>query len=53
MWFDVEWIVLDNLESLNDDLCVRGYEKGVVLFVCGEGIYWGENEFYFCCINGG
>ena len=52
-WFDVEWIVLDNPESPNDDLRARGYEKGAALFARGEGIHWGEGELYFCCTNGG
>lgn len=52
-WFDVEWINLDNPLSPNDDLRARGYQAGAALFARGEGIYWGDNELYFCCTNGG
>lgn len=50
---DVQWIDLDNPESPNDDLRMRGYAKGCAIFARGEGIHWGENELYFCCTNGG
>lgn len=50
---DVEWIDLDNPQSPNDDLRLRGYTQGAALFARGEGIHWGENELYFCCTNGG
>lgn len=53
LWVDCEWVDIENLDSVEDDLCKQGYQFGVVLFVCGEGVYWGQGEFYFCCINGG
>ncbi len=52
-WFDVEWVALENPESPDDDLRMRGYEKGAALFARGEGIHWGKDELYFCCTNGG
>ncbi|MFD2167685.1 alkaline phosphatase PhoX [Thalassotalea euphylliae] len=52
-WFDAVWIDLDNPESPEDDLRLRGFEKGAALFARGEGIHWGDNELYFCCTNGG
>ena len=52
-WFQVEWFDLDEPESPNDDLRIRGYETGGALFARGEGIHWGDNELYFCCTNGG
>lgn len=47
------WIDLDNPESPNDDLRIRGYKAGAAIFARGEGIHWGDNELYFCCTNGG
>lgn len=49
----VEWVDLDEPESPNDDLRLRGYKDGAALFARGEGIHWGEKELYFCCTNGG
>jgi len=50
---EVHWIDLDNPESPNDDLRLRGHNAGATLFARGEGIHWGNNELYFCCTNGG
>jgi secreted PhoX family phosphatase len=50
---EVHWIDLDNPESPNDDLRLRGHNGGATLFARGEGIHWGNNELYFCCTNGG
>jgi len=47
------WINIDNPESPDDDLRLRGYNLGAALFARGEGIHWGNNELYFCCTNGG
>lgn len=56
-WLEVEWINLDNPESPEDDLRLRGYVDGAAVFARGEGIHLGQNdginEFYFCCTNGG
>lgn len=52
-WLTVEWIDLDNPESPEDDLRIRGYAQGAALFARGEGIHWGNDELYFCCTNGG
>lgn len=49
----VKWIDLDNPESPDDDLRLRGFEAGAALFARGEGIHWGDNELYFCCTSGG
>ncbi|GLR71589.1 alkaline phosphatase PhoX [Agaribacter marinus] len=48
-----EWIDLDNPESPKDDLRKRGYEKGAALFARGEGVFFGDDELYFCCTDGG
>ena len=50
---ETHWIDLDNPESPDDDLRLQGYNAGAALFARGEGMYWGNNELYFCCTNGG
>ncbi|MDJ1504526.1 alkaline phosphatase PhoX [Xanthocytophaga agilis] len=50
---EVEWIDLDNIESPDNDLRLRGFEKGAARFARGEGIWFGDNELYFACTNGG
>ena len=57
-WLDVEWLDLEQVESPNDDLRIRGYQAGATLFARGEGIHWADginnqSELYFCCTNGG
>lgn len=52
-WRFVRWIDMDDVESPKDDMRTRGAEAGAVLFARGEGIIYGDGEFYFCCTNGG
>ena len=47
------WISLDNPEAPDDDLRKRGAAKGATLFARGEGIWWGRDELYFACTDGG
>lgn len=49
----VSWIDMDDVESPEDDLRVRGYEAGAARFARGEGIWFGDGELYFACTNGG
>jgi hypothetical protein len=49
----VHWIDLDEVESPNDDLRYQGIGKGATIFARGEGIFWGNDELYFCCTSGG
>ncbi len=49
----VRWIDLDDVESPEDDLRIRGAARGGVLFARGEGIHMGDGELYFACTNGG
>jgi secreted PhoX family phosphatase len=49
----VRWIDLDNVESPDDDLRMRGHAKGAALFARGEGICLGGGDFYFTCTSGG
>ena len=51
--YTAEWINLTHVDSPDDDLRQRGYAKGAALFARGEGIYFGDNEMYFCCTSGG
>ena len=39
MALDVSWIELDNVESPNDDLRLRGNQQGAAIFARGEGMY--------------
>lgn len=50
---DVAWIDIENVESPEDDLRLQGFEKGAAVFARGEGIWFGDNELYFACTNGG
>jgi secreted PhoX family phosphatase len=52
-WFEVEWITLDEVESPNDDLRMRGRAAGAAVFARGEGMWWGNDGVYFACTNGG
>lgn len=50
---EVEWIDIDNVESPEDDLRYQGFNKGAACFARGEGMWYGKNEIYFACTNGG
>jgi secreted PhoX family phosphatase len=47
------WVDLDNVESPDDDLRHQAYEKGAARFARGEGVWFGDNELFFCCTSGG
>ena len=51
--YEVEWLDIDDVESPIDDLRYRGRDIGGAIFARGEGIWFGENELYFACTNGG
>jgi secreted PhoX family phosphatase len=51
--FDVEWTDIDEVESPNNDLRLRGFQNGAVRFARGEGIWYGRNEVFFACTSGG
>lgn len=51
--YAVKWIDMENVDSEKDDLRIRGHEAGSALFARGEGIWFGKNELYFACTNGG
>lgn len=52
-WRDVEWIDLDDVESPDADLRMRGRAAGAAFFNGGEGIHWGADELYFTAKDGG
>lgn len=49
----LEWIDLEDVESPQDDLRMRGHEKGAAIFARGEGMWYDEGVIYFACTNGG
>lgn len=51
--FEVEWIDLEDILAPDDDLRVRGFNQGAAVFARGEGMWYGKEEFYFACTNGG
>lgn len=51
--FSVNWIDLEDIESPHNDLRHRGFSKGAARFARGEGMWYGNNEVYFACTNGG
>jgi len=51
--YKVKWVDIDNVDSPEDDLRKRGALKGGAIFARGEGMWFGNNECYFACTNGG
>lgn len=51
--FDVSWVDLENIQSPENDLRLQGFDNGAAKFARGEGMWFGENELYFACTNGG
>ncbi|RMG67895.1 MAG: DUF839 domain-containing protein [Bacteroidetes bacterium] len=52
-WVEVEWLDIDQVESPEDDLRHRGFAAGAARFARGEGMWFGEEELFFACTNGG
>lgn len=50
---EIEWINVEDAESPQDDLRIRGAQAGGTIFARGEGCWWGDGEVWFCCTNGG
>lgn len=50
---EVEWLDLDKVETPSDTLRMRGHQAGAAQFARGEGAWFGTNELYFACTNGG
>jgi len=51
--FAVDWIDLDNVDTPDDDLRKRGFEKGAAKFAREEGMWYGRGAAYMACTNGG
>ncbi len=51
--FQVYWIDLDDVESPDGDLRMRGHQKGAAIFSSGEGMSYGKNELFFTASSGG
>lgn len=51
--FETEWVDMEDVESPKDDLRYQGFDKGAARFARGEGMWFGNNEVYFACTNGG
>lgn len=49
----VEWVTIDNPNPPADTVRVEGFNKGAAQFSRGEGIWYGNGEFYFVCTDGG
>jgi secreted PhoX family phosphatase len=52
-WRNAVWIDLDGVDNPNRDLRHRGQARGAAWFARGEGIVYGDGEFYFTCTSGG
>lgn len=51
--FDVSWVDLDDIDSPNGDLRLRGHAKGAAIFASGEGMISGNSEIFFTASSGG
>lgn len=49
----VRWMDVENVESPEDDLRLRGFDRGAARFARGEGMWYGNDAVYFACTNGG
>lgn len=52
-WRDVEWIDMEDVESPNADLRLRGHAAGAATVARGEGIWWADGEMYLTATSGG
>lgn len=49
----VRWLNMEDVLAPEDDLRYRGFDQGAARFARGEGMWFGENELFFACTNGG
>ncbi len=49
----VQWVDLRLVESPEDDLRYRAFERGAARFARGEGMWAGKDGIYFACTSGG
>lgn len=50
---EADWIDLEDVDSPNDDLRLRGRAAGAAIFARGEGVHWGDGELYLTATSGG
>lgn len=50
---DVTWVDIDHVDTPKDDLRIRGAAMGAAIFARGEGMWYGKDEVFFACTNGG
>jgi len=51
--FEIEWVDLADVEAPDSDLRLRGFKQGAARFSRGEGIWYGKDELFFACTDGG
>lgn len=51
--FEAEWIDLENVDSDDNDLRLRGFDKGAARFARGEGLCYAGGEIVMTCTIGG
>ena len=52
-WFTAAWIELDNVDSDENDLRLRGHARGAALFGRGEGLCFAEDSLFMTATIGG
>ena len=48
-----EWVDLDTVDSELDNVRYLAHAKGAAKFTRGEGMWYGDNNIYWVCSNGG
>ncbi len=48
-----EWVDIDNVDPDTDSVRFEAHSKGAAKFSRGEGMWYGDNNIYFVCSNGG
>lgn len=51
--FEVEWIRVEDVENLEDQMRSEMHEAGAAIFARGEGMWYGSGKIYFACTSGG
>jgi secreted PhoX family phosphatase len=52
-WHEVRWLDLEDVDSDDNDLRLRGYAAGAARFARGEGICTADGSLFFTCTSGG
>ncbi len=53
IWFDVEWLDLDNPDPDENDLRLRGHALGAARFARGEGLAYADGSLFMTATIGG